>query len=121
MDIKNIGYNVGEISISTALTDSTKTEIGTSADFAKVLSIAQNGGVARLNFKISTTAYSVVVSLNPGSDTIAIGGVTSISGDPTAVSGTITLESSKMYATIGVIEIAAATANANTSTKSTKK
>lgn len=102
MEIKNIGYNIGEVSISTALTDSTKTEIGTPADFAKLLSIAVNGGVIRLNFKISTTAYSVVVGVNPDDDTIAVGGVTDVSGSPVAVTGTFTLESSKMYATIGV-------------------
>lgn len=101
MNIKNIGYNIGEITISTALTDSTKTEVGTPADFAKVLTLAESGGVARLNFKISTTAYSVVVGLNPGATAIAVGGVTDVAGTPTAVSGTLTLESSKMYATIG--------------------
>lgn len=102
MDIKNIGYNIGEVSISTALTDSTKTEIGTPADFAKVLTLAESGGVIRLNFKISTTAYSVVVGVTPGSTAIVVGGVTDVSGSPVAISGTLTLESSKMYATIGV-------------------
>lgn len=102
MDINNIGYNIGEVSISTALTDSTKTEVGTPADFAKVMTLAKSGGVVRLNFKISTTAYSVVVGVNPGSDAISIGGVTDVAGAPVAVTGTLTLESSKMYATIGV-------------------
>ena len=115
MDIKNIGYNIGEVTIDTALTDSTKTEIGTPADFAKVLAIAENGGVVRLNFKISTTAYSVVVGVVPGSNTITVGGVTDVSGSPVAVTGTITLETSKMYATIGV------TALGGSSAKSTKK
>lgn len=102
MEIKNIGYNIGEVTISTALTDSTKTEIGTPADFAKVLTLAESGGVIRLNFKISTTAYSVVVGVNPGATAIAVGGITDASGSPIAVSGTLTLETSKMYATIGV-------------------
>lgn len=102
MEIKNIGYNIGEITISTALTDSTKTEIGTPADFAKVLTLAESGGVLRLNFKISTTSYSVVVGVNPGATAIALGGVTDASGSPVAISGTLTLESKKMYATIGV-------------------
>ncbi len=102
MDIKNIGYNIGEVTISTALTDSTKTEVGTSADFAKVMTLAKSGGVVRLNFKISTTAYSVVVGVNPGSTAIALGGVTDVAGSPVAISGTLSLESSKMYATIGV-------------------
>lgn len=115
MDIKNIGYNIGEVSIDTALTDSTKTEIGTPADFAKLLPLAENGGVIRLNFKISTTEYSVVVGVVPGSDTITVGGVTDVSGSPVAVSGTITLETSKMYATIAV------TALGGSTSKSTKK
>jgi len=102
MDIKNIGYNIGEVTISTALTDSTKTEIGTPADFAKVLTLAESGGFIRFNFKISTTAYSVVVGVTPGSTSIAVGGVTDVSGSPAAISGTLSLESSKMYATIGV-------------------
>lgn len=101
MDINNIGYNIGEVTISTALTDSTKTEVGTPEDFAKVMTLAKSGGVIRLKFKISTTAYSVVVGVNPGSTAIAVGGITDIVGTPTAVSGTLTLESSKMYATIG--------------------
>lgn len=105
MDIRNIGYNIGEVTISTALTDSTKTEIGTPTDFAKVLTLAESGGVIRLNFKISTTAYSVVVGVNPGATAIAVGGVTDVSGSPVAVTGTLTLESSKMYATIGVTSL----------------
>jgi len=114
MEIKNIGYNIGEVSIDTALTDSTKTEIGTPADFAKLLSIAENGGIVRLNFKISTTAYSVVVGVNPGATAIAVGGVTDVAGSPVAISGTLSLESSKMYATIGVTALGG-------SSKSTKK
>lgn len=102
MEIKNIGYNIGEITISTALTDSTKTEIGTPADFAKVLTLAESGGVLRLNFKISTTSYSVVVGVNPAAAAISLGGVTDVAGSPVAISGTLTLESKKMYATIGV-------------------
>ena len=102
MDIRNIGYNIGEVTISTALTDSTKTEIGTPADFAKVLTLAESGGVIRLNFKISSVSYSVVVGVNPGATAIAVGGVTDVAGSPVAVTGTLTLESSKMYATIGV-------------------
>lgn len=102
MDINNIGYNIGEVNISTVLTDSTKTEVGTPADFAKVMTLAKSGGVVRLNFKISTTAYSIVVGVNPGSDVIAVGGVTDVDGSPVAVTGTLSLESSKMYATIGV-------------------
>ena len=120
MDIKKIGYNIGEINITTALTDSTKTEIGTPDDFKKIMTLAKSGGVARLNFKISTTAYSVVVGLNPGTDAVAVGGITSISGDPTAVTGTITLESSKMYATIAVIVVAEASDSSAQQTKTTK-
>ena len=115
MEIKNIGYNIGELTISSALTDSTKTEVGTSADFAKVLAIAENGGVVRLNFKISTTEYSVVVGVVPGSDAITVGGVTDVSGSPVAVTGTLTLETAKMYATIGV------TALGGSSSKTAKK
>lgn len=118
MVIKNIGYNIGEVNISTALTDSTKTEIGTPADFAKVLTLAESGGVIRLNFKISTTAYSVVVGVNPGSTSIAVGGVTDVSGSPVAVTGTLTLETSnntsKMYATIGVTALGASSVSSNT-------
>lgn len=109
MEIKNIGYNIGEVGISTALTDSTKTEIGTPADFAKVLTLAESGGVIRLNFKISTTAYSVVVGVTPSEDSIALGGVTDVSGSPAAISGTLTLESSKMYATIGITALSGST------------
>ncbi len=117
MDIKNIGYNIGEVTISTALTDSTKTEIGTPDDFKKIMTIAKSGGVARLNFKISTTAYSVVLGLNPGSDVIAVGGVTSASGDPIAVSGTLSLETSKMYATIGVTALGGSSSKTSKSSK----
>lgn len=123
MDIRNIGYNVGEINITTALTDSTKTEIGTPDDFGKIMTIAESGGVARVNFNISTTAYSVVLGLNPGTNSIAVGGITSVSGSPVAITGSITLESSKMYATIGVTSLAASQSNvsAETSTKAATK
>lgn len=117
MDIKNIGYNIGEINIAATLTDSTKTEIGTPDDFKKIMTLAKSGGVARVNFKISTTAYSVVLGMNPGSDAIAVGGVTSISGDPVAISGTITLESTKAYATIGVTALGGSTAKTTKSSK----
>lgn len=102
MVIKNIGYNIGEVTISATLTDSTKTEIGTAADFAKFLTLAESGGIVRLNFKIGVLSYSVVVGVNPGATAIAVGGVTDVAGSPVAVTGTITLESSKMYATITV-------------------
>lgn len=120
MDIKNIGYNIGEINITATLTDSTKTEIGTPDDFKKIMTLAKSGGVARVNFKISTTAYSVVLGMNPGSDSIAVGGVTSVSGDPVAISGTITLESSKAYATIGVTALGGSSANSSKTAKSSK-
>ena len=112
MDIRNIGYNVGEIDIATVLTDSTKTEIGTPDDFGKIMTIAKSGGVARVNFKISTTTYSVVLGLNPGTNAIAVGGVTSVSGSPIAVSGSITLETGKMYATIGITSLGTSQNNA---------
>ena len=109
MDIKNIGYNIGEITIDTALTDGTKTEIGTKADFEKIANIGRNSGVSRINMTLGGTAMSGVCFLNPykvGTDIgVDVCSVTNFGGSANAVTGTFTLESDKLYAIVSVTPI----------------
>ena len=123
MDIKNIGYNIGEITISTALTSGTKAEVGTKEDFEKIANIGRNSGISRINMTLGGTAMSGVCFLNPyhvGSDIgVDVGSVTNFGGSANAVTGTFTLESNKLYAIVSVTPIGSQ--QAKTSTKSASK
>lgn len=123
MEIKNIGYNIGEITISTSLTASTKTEVGTKADFDKIANIGRNSGIARINMTLGGVAMSGVCFLNPykvGTDIgVDVGSVTNFGGSANAVTGTFTLESNKLYAIVAVTPIGSQ--QAAKSTKATGK
>lgn len=122
MDIKNIGYNIGEITIDTALTDSTKTEVGTKADFDKIANIGRNSGISRINMTLGEVAMSGVCFLNPykvGTNIrVDVGSVTNFGGSANAVTGTFTLESDKLYAIISVTPIGGSSSK---TTKSSSK
>lgn len=124
MDIKNIGYNIGEITISTALTDGTKTEVGTKSDFDKIENIGRNSGISRINMTLGGVAMSGVCFLNPykvGTDIgVDVGSVTNFGGSANAVTGTFTLESDKLYAIVSVTPIGGSSANSSKTTKSSK-
>ena len=121
MEIKNIGYNFGEVTISTALTSGTPAELGTLDELKKIYDIAAAGGVIRMNATIGGTAMSGACFANPFGPAEArgvdIACVTNFGGNLNAVHGTLYTESGKMY---GVITVTALTNNAAKSTKSTK-
>lgn len=123
MDIKNIGYNIGEITISTALTSGTMAEVGTKADFEKIANIGRNSGISRINMTLGGTAMSSVCFLNPyhvGTDIgVAVSSVTNFGGSANAVTGTFILESDKLYAIVSVTPIGSQ--QAKTATKSASK
>lgn len=121
MEIKNIGYNIGEITISTALTDGTKAEVGTQADFEKIAGIGRNSGIARINMTLGGTAMSGVCFLNPykvGTNVgVDVGSVTNFGGSANAVCGTFTLESGKLYAIVSVTAIGGQQSTKKTASK----
>ena len=119
MDIKNIGYNIGEVTIDTALTSGTPAELGTLDELKKIYDLAKNGGVIRFNATIGGTAMSGACFANPFVSGNAIGvdfaGVTNFGGSLNAVHGTLYTQSSKMY---GVVTVTALSANAAKKTAS---
>lgn len=101
MNIDYNDYNVVKVDIGT-VTDSTKTEIGTPADFAKLAKLVKRSGIAIVTFKISTTVY--VASLNAVVDDgdVVLAGVIVSSGEPAFVTATLEADTSKAYATLAV-------------------
>ena len=118
MEIKNIGYNIGEVTIDTALTSGTPAELGTLEDLKRIYDLAKNGGVIRFNATIGGTAMSGACFANPFGPAEARGvdfaGVTNFGGNLNAVHGTLYTQSSKMY---GVVTVTALTNNAKKSVK----
>lgn len=122
MEIKNIGYNIGEVTIDTALTSGTPAELGTLEELKKIYDLAKNGGVIRMNANIGGTDMSGACFANPFGPAEArgvdIAGVTNFGGNLNAVHGTLYTQSGKMY---GVVTVTALTNAAKSSTKSASK
>ena len=120
MEIKNIGYNFGEVTIDTALTSGTPAELGTLDELKKIYDIAAAGGVIRMNANIGGTDMSGACFANPFGPAEArgvdIAGVTNFGGSPSVVHGTLYTESGKMYGVVTITSLA----NANNA-KSVKK
>ena len=110
MDIRNIGYNIGEVTIDTALTSGTPAELGTLEELKKIYDLAKSGGVIRFNATIGGTAMSGACFANPFGPIEARGvdfaGVTNFGGSLNAVHGTLYTEAGKMY---GVVTVTALT------------
>lgn len=100
MEIRNNGYNVGSVTIDTAITLGTKTEIGTAEDFKKVANLADAGGVIRVHCKVGTMSLDGAVFANHVENYIDIGSVTNYEGTPYVVAGTVELDTGKMYITL---------------------
>ena len=122
MEIKNIGYNIGEVTIDTALTSGTPAEIGTLDELKKIYDLAKNGGVIRMNATIGSTAMSGACFANPFVSNGALGvdfaGVTNFNSALHAVHGTLYTQSGKMY---GVVTVTALTNAAKASAKTASK
>lgn len=122
MDIKNIGYNIGEVTIDTALTSGTPAEVGTLEDLQKLYNLAKNGGIGRINCTVGGTPMSGCCFLNPFVDAngigVDIGGVTNFGFSANAVTGTAYVNTGKMYAVVTITPLGGA--QAKSSTKSAK-
>lgn len=109
MDIRNIGYNIGEVTIDTALTSGTPAELGTLEELKKIYDLAKSGGVIRFNATIGGTAMSGACFANPFGPAEARGvdfaGVTNFGGSLNAVHGTLYTESGKMYGVVTVTSL----------------
>lgn len=119
MEIKNHGYNVGEVTIDTVLTLGVRTEIGTKKDFDKVANLADAGGVTRVHCKVGDNKLDGAVFINHVENYIDIGSVTNFGGTPYIIAGTAELDNGKMYITLSMTAVSAANASVN-STKSTR-
>lgn len=119
MDIKNSGYNFGSVTIDTAITLGTKTEIGTAEDFNKVANLADAAGVIRVHCSADGMSLDGAVFVNHVEDKIDIGSVTNYEGTPYVIAGTATLETGKMYITLTMTAVG--TQQAKTATRSASK
>lgn len=117
MEIRNNGYNVGSVTIDTAITLGTKTEIGNAEDFKKVANLADAGGVIRVHCKVSDMSLDGAVFANHVEDYIDIGSVTNYEGTPYVIAGTATLESGKMYITLTMTPVGSQAKTTKTSSK----
>ena len=125
MEIKNIGYNIGEITIDTALTSGTQAEVGTLDDLKKIYNIAKNSGIARINANINDVDMSGCCFLNPFVDADGIGvdiaGVSNFGGLGTLIHGTAKVSSGKMVAVVTVTALTQAAALSSTKAVKTSK
>lgn len=118
MDIKNNGYNMAEITISTALTSGTPAKLGDKNDLIKIMNIAKAGGVGRINATIGGSAMSGACFLNAFENGeimgVDVGGVTNFGESPNAVTGTFYMSGSDLYGVVTITPLA-------NQAKSTKK
>lgn len=118
MEIKNNGYNFGEVTIDTALTSGTPAELGTLDELKKIYELASISGIIRLNANIGGVPMSGACFANPFGPAEArgvdIACVTNYGGNLNAVHGTLYTESGKMY---GVVTVTALTNSAKKSVK----
>lgn len=117
MEIKNIGYNFGEVVIDTVLTLGTKTEIGDAEDFKKVAALADAGGVIRVHIKVGDNQLDGAVFVNHVDNYIDIGSVTNFGGTPAIIAGTAELDTGKMYLTLSMTAVSAAKSTKSASSK----
>lgn len=118
MEIKNAGYNVGDITIDTAIPLDTKTEIGDTKDFNRVASLADAGGVCRVHATVAGNSMNGLCLLTHVIDKIDLGSVTNFEGTPYVIAGTVSLETGKMYITMSMNAVSAG--NSKTATKASK-
>lgn len=121
MEIKNRGYNVGNIVIDTPITIGTKTEIGDARDFNKICYIAEAGGLARIHCVASDNILDGLVLMThtkgENYNGIDFGSITNYGGSPWIIAGTVTLEDGKMYVTMTMNAVAGANRNSSKGSK----
>ena len=117
MEIRNSGYNFGEVVIGAVVTLGVKTEIGDAEDFKKVAALADAGGVIRVHVKVGDDKLDGAVFVNHVENYIDIGSVTNFGGIPAVIAGTAELDTGKMYLTLSMTPVSAAKSTRASSSK----
>lgn len=113
MKIETKGYNIPKVTITTALTADTKTEVGTYEDYLKFKNLTEESGLFRGKITLGTTPLNGTLICNPwedGSGKISITTLGNMGGDePIIIQGIIepAQVSNKVYATVGTFTPAA--------------
>lgn len=110
MKISRNEYNVPQIEVG-AVTASTKTKVGTKADFDKIAAMIERSGIMIVGITLSGNAMRGSVLANHYEDDnangIDFGGVTNYGYSPSIISGSLELESNGCYVTIAVTPVSA--------------
>lgn len=110
MDIKTQGYNVAEVTLSSAVTPGTKTEVGTAKEFEQLAKLVQNSGLMIVSGTIGGNAMRGSVLANYYSDAnvtgIDFGGITNFGYTPSIIAGSLEIESDgKAYVTLTITPV----------------
>lgn len=107
MKIETKGYNIPRVTITTALTADTKTEVGTLEEYNKFKNLADNSGLFRGFITLGTTPMNGTLLCNPWEDAsgkISVTTLGNMGGDePVVIQGIIEpdVEHNKVYVTMG--------------------
>lgn len=113
MIIETRGYNIPLVTISTALTDSTKTEVGKSEDYVFFKNLVERGGIMRGKITLGSTPMDGTLICNPwvgDENKISITTLGNMGGtEPVIIQGIIENDntSDKVYATVSAFTPAA--------------
>lgn len=113
MKIKTDGYNIPRVTITTALTADTKTEVGNYADYDQFKNMTDKSGIFRGFITIGTTPLNGTLVCNPWEDEsgkISITTLGNMGGDePVVIQGLIEVDKAtdKCYVTVGTFTPAA--------------
>ena len=113
MKIETKGYNIPRVTIGTALTADTKTEVGTVADYDKFAELTDKSGLFRGFITLGAVPLNGTLLCNPwedGSKKISITTLGNMGGDePVVIQGVIEVDrdTNKCYATVGTFTPAA--------------
>lgn len=106
MRVEFLGYNISKWFVDAPITSETKTEIGTEKDYKVMKSNVSASGLFMVDAKIDGVAMKGTCVVNEANDEfIDFGTVTNYGGYASAITGTITNESGKMYVTLKMTTI----------------
>lgn len=112
MNIERNVYNIAIVSTDVEITAGTKTEVGTEAEFNKIVAMVDRSGLMILKATVGGNAMKGSLLSNyyhGGAETgIDFGGVTNMHGTPLAIAGSLSLENHKAYVTVNLIPLSAA-------------
>lgn len=112
MNIIKNDYNVAVVSTDVELTSGTKTEVGTKAEFDKIVPLINRSGLMVLKANVDGADMKGSMLANyftGGAETgIDFGGMTNFGGSPHAITGTVSLENDKCYVIVNIIPLSGA-------------